>query len=84
VSFETIGSGTVTNGSHTITATLETMDGGSRAEARQDLGGATWLALPLPVLEPAEYRLRLTVRDAEGRACSELAQPVSCLAGPLF
>jgi len=42
------------------------------------------MALPLPAIEPGAYTLRLTIKDAEGKKCSESAQPVAAHAGPLY
>jgi Glycoside hydrolase 123 N-terminal domain len=84
VAFNLIGTGSVAKGSHTIAATLEDPDHAVRAEARQDLMFSPRMALPLPALEPGAYTLRLMIRDAGGKTCSELAQPVTAFAGPLY
>jgi len=82
--FDAIGTGAVVKGSHRIAATLEGTGGKARAELRQDLADSQGVALPLPAIEPGAYTLRLTIRDAEGTKCSELAQPVTAHAGPLY
>ena len=84
VAFELVGAGDVAKGSHTVAATLEQTNHTVRAEARQDLTSSPRMALPLPKLDPGEYTLRLTIRDAKGNNCSELAQPVVATAGPLY
>jgi hypothetical protein len=84
IAFDLIGTGAVAKGSHTVVATLEGAGNALCAEARQDLTDPPWLALPLPALEPGAYTLRLTIRDAEGRKHSELTQPVTAHAGPLY
>ena len=66
------------------TATLETAGGAVRGEARQDLADPPRMTLPLPAIEPGAYALRLTIRDAGGKRCSEWAQPVTMHAGPLY
>ena len=81
--YEISGSRSVTNDSYTITAALEDSARSVRAEAQQGLRRPPYLALRLPSLDPGSYRLRLTIRDAAGRSCSELAQPVNAHAGPL-
>ena len=55
-----------------------------RAETRQDLADPPRMALSLLGLEPGAYTLRLTIRDAEGKKCSELTQPVTAHAGPVY
>ncbi len=82
--FDPIGTGAVAKGSHTVAATLEGAAGALRAEARQDLADPHRMVLPLPTLEPGAYTLRLTIRDAAGKKCSELAQPVTAHTGPLY
>jgi hypothetical protein len=82
--FDLIGAGAVARGSHTIAATLEGAGGAVRADARQDLDAPHRMALSLPALDPGSYTLRLTIRDGEGRKCSESAQPVTAHAGPLY
>ncbi len=81
--FDVIGTGAVAKGSHTVVATLEGADGAVRAEARQDLSDPHRMALPLRGPEPGTYRLRLAIRDAAGKTCSESSQPVTLHAGPL-
>ncbi len=83
IAFEVMGTGSVTKGSHTISATLEEPGRGVRAQGRQDLMSSPWLALPLPSIEPGSYTLRLVIRDAEGKTCSDLTQPLTAYAGPL-
>jgi hypothetical protein len=84
IAFDLIGTGAVAKGSHTVAATLEEAGDAVRTEARQDLTDPSRMALPLPALEPGAYTLRLTIRDAGGKKCSELAQPVTAHAGPLY
>lgn len=81
--FDAIGTGAVTKGSHAAVATLEGADGTVRAEARQDLSEPHRMALSLRGPEPGTYRLRLAIRDAAGKTCSESSQPVTLHAGPL-
>jgi hypothetical protein len=82
--FDLIGTGAVATGSHTVAATLEGAGEAVRAEARQDLADPHRMALRLPALDPGAYTLRLRIRDTEGKKCSELAQPVTAHAGPLY
>ena len=82
--FDLIGTGATAKGSHTVAATLEGAGGAVRAETRQDLTDPHRMTLPLPMLEPGAYTLRLTIRDSEGKQCSESAQPVTAHAGPLY
>jgi hypothetical protein len=81
--FDAIGTGAVVKGSHTVVATLEGAGGAVRAGVSQDLADPPRMALPLPAIEPGAYTLRLTIKDAGGKKCSELAQPVAAHAGPL-
>ncbi len=83
VAFELLGTGAVTKGSHTVVATCESADGAVLAEARQDLSEPHQLALPLQAIGPGTHRLRLAVRDAADKTCSELSQSVTLHAGPL-
>ena len=82
--FDLMGTGAVAKGSHTVAAALEEAGGAVRTEARQDLTDPPRMALGLPALEPGGHTLRLTIRDAAGRKCSEWAQPVTAHAGPLY
>jgi len=82
--FDLMGTGAVAKGSHTISATLEGAEKTERAEARQDLADPHRMALRLPALVPGTYTLRLTIRDTEGKPCSELAQPLTAHPGPLY
>ncbi|MBE3132736.1 MAG: hypothetical protein IMZ55_04630, partial [Acidobacteria bacterium] len=82
--FDVIGTGAVAKGSHTVAAALEAAGGAARAEARQDLADPQRMALPLPALEPGSYTLRLTIRDAGGKRCSQWTQSVTAHAGPLY
>ena len=81
--FDMIGTGAVAKGSHTVVATLERAGDAVQAEARQDLSDPPTIAVPLLETEPGTYRLRLAIRDAAGKACSESSQPVTLHAGPL-
>lgn len=83
-SFDVIGTGAVVRGSHTVAATLEGTAGKVRAEVRQDLADPPRMALPLPTIEPGAYTLRLAIKDAAGKKCSESTQPITAHAGPLY
>ncbi len=82
--FDLLGTEAVAKGSHTIAAVLEGAGGVVCAEASQDLAAPPWMPLSLPALEPGAYTLRLTIHDGAGRKCSELAQPITAYAGPLY
>jgi hypothetical protein len=83
--FDVIGAATVARGSYTVTAALESAAGGApQAEVRQDLADPPQMALPLPAFTPGAYTLRLTILDAQGKKCSEFAQPVTAHAGPVY
>ena len=82
--FEVIGTGAVVKGSHAVAATLVGAEGAVHTEARQDLADPHRMALPLSATKPGAYTLRLTIWDAEGRKCSESAQPVTAHAGPFY
>jgi hypothetical protein len=82
--FNAIGTGGVVKGSHTVAATLEGTGNQIRAEVRRDLVDAHEVTLPLPAIEPGAYTLRLTIRNSEGKRCSELTQPITAHAGPLY
>jgi len=81
--FDMIGTGAVAKGSHAVLATLAGADGAVCAEARQDLSDSQRVALPLVGIEPGTYMLRLAIRDAAGKTCSESSQPVTIHPGPL-
>jgi hypothetical protein len=82
--FDVIGTGPVAKASYTVAAALEGETGAVRAEARQDLTDPHRIALSVSAAEPGAYTLRLTLLDAQGKKCSELAQPVTMHAGPLY
>lgn len=82
--FDAIGTGSVAKGSHTVAAALEGAGGAVQAEARQDLADPPRMSLPLPAIEPGVYTLRLTIRDAAGKPCSEWTQSVTAHPGPLY
>ena len=82
--FDVAGTKAISNSSHTITAALETADGTVRAEAQQDLAAANRITLALPVLQPGAYVLRATIRDTQGRQCSQWLHPIAADAGPLY
>jgi len=82
--FDAIGTASVAKGSHTVAAALEGAGGAVRAEARQDLAAPPRMSLPLPAIEPGVYTLRLTIRDAAGKPCSEWTQSVTAHPGPLY
>jgi hypothetical protein len=81
--FDLIGTGSI-SGSHTVAATLMEAGGAVRAEVQQNAAAPQRIALPLPALEPGTYTLRLTIRDGEGKQCSESVQLVTAHAGPLY
>jgi hypothetical protein len=82
--FDVIGTGAVAKESHTLEARLETAGGTVRAVSQQDLMDPHRLALPLPAIKPGAYTLRLTIRGAQGKKCSETVLPVTMHPGPLF
>ena len=84
LTFEAVGMMAVSEGSHKITAALERSDGAIAAEAQQDLAARNRIAISLPGLEPGKYVLRVTIHDAQGRQCSQRAQPIILHAGPLY
>ncbi len=84
IGFDVLGAGGVAKGSYVVTATLERAGVAVGAEARQDLAGPHWIALPLPKADPGAYTLRLTIRDAAGKQCSTWSQPVTMHAGTLY
>jgi hypothetical protein len=55
-----------------------------RAQARQDLADPHRIELSLAAAEPGACTLRLTLLDATGNKCSEMVQPVTMHAGPLY
>lgn len=82
--FDLVGTGAAAQGSHTVIARLEEPDGAIFAEAQQDATKSQRIALPLKALRPGTYNLRLTIRDSQGKQCSELVQPVIANAGPAY
>jgi hypothetical protein len=82
--FDVIGAGAIAKGSHRIIATLVGTGGTVCTKLRQDLTEPPRIALPLPAIEPGEYALRLTIEDAQSKKSSELSQPVTAHAGPLY
>jgi len=84
VPFDVLGTAPTVKGGYTLLATLETERGAVRAEARQDLAEPRRISLPLSRAMPGAYTLRLSLLDAAGKKCSELAQPVLMHAGPLY
>ena len=82
--FNVVGASPVAKGSYTVAAALQAETGAVSAEARQDLTHPHRIALPVSAGKPGAYKLRLTLLDAAGEKCSELAQPVTMHAGPLY
>jgi len=83
--FDVLGAVAAARGSYTVTAALEPAAGGApQVVARQDLADPPQMALPLSSLVPGAYTLRLMILDGQGKKCSELAQPVTAHAGPLY
>jgi hypothetical protein len=82
--FDVLGTGSVVQGSHTVACSLEAADGAARAEAQQDLTQPHRMTLATPGIKAGDYTLRLKIRDAAGKTCSESARPVTMHAGPLY
>jgi hypothetical protein len=83
-SFDVLGTGAVSRGSHTVAARLEATDGAVCAEVEQDLAESYRMALAIADTRPGDYTLRLLIRDAAGKNCSESARPITMDAGPLY
>ncbi len=79
-----LAQGQVGEGHNTVTAALEGTGGEVRAEARQDPAAPHRMTLPLPAIEPGAYTVRLTIRDAGGKRCSQWTQSVTAHGGPLY
>ena len=84
LTFEAAGMMAVSQGSHRITAALEGPGGAIAAQARQDLALGNRITIVCPDVAPGVYTLRATIHDAQGRQCSQWAQPVILCAGPLY
>jgi len=84
MTFEAAGMMLVSKGSHRIAVTLEKPDAVICAEAQQDLAAGNRITIACQDLEPGAYELRATIRDARGRQCSQLSQPIIVFAGPLY
>jgi hypothetical protein len=83
LTFEAAGMMAVSAGSHTITVVLERPNGAVAAEGRQDLAAGNRVTIPCPELEPGDYVLRATIRDAQGRHGSQSTRPIALCSGPL-
>lgn len=84
VSFEVIGLGTATKGSHVVSASLVDEKGAVRASRKQDLVAGGRLDLEVGTLQPGQYTLRTQISTAAGEPCSELSRSVEAIAGPFF
>ena len=80
--FDAAGTGAVAKGTHTVTAILEGASGVAAAERRQDLAEEYRIEVPLAAAGPGNYTLRLTIRDAQGKQCSQWSQALTAIAGP--
>jgi hypothetical protein len=83
IHFSIFGPGASANDPCTIVASLES-GGVSRAELRQNLAEPYNLALPLPIISPGVYTLKLTILNANGKQCSDFAREITAHAGPLY
>lgn len=82
VSFEVIGLGTATKGSHVVSASLVDEKGAVCASRKQDLVAGGGLDLDIGKLRPGKYTLRTQISTAAGEPCSELSRSVEAIAGP--
>ena len=76
--------GSVERGSHTIEGALRDGRGRALTTASQDLTRPPYMVLDTMRLSPGRYGLRLDIRDAAGKLCSESTRDVRALAGPLY
>jgi len=84
ISFGIVGTRSVRKGSHTITASLTSGDGGTRTEQQQDLAGGHIVILDTSGLIPGRYNMDLTIVAADGTRCAHEMQPIEAIDGPLI
>jgi hypothetical protein len=75
--------GAVAKASHTVLTSLVSTGGKVRAEAQQDLAEPHRITLAMPGVEPGDYSLRLKIREASGKECSQSTQRITLHPGPL-
>ena len=83
VSFDILGTRSVREGSHTITASLVSADGRTRTQQQQDLVDGRVAILDASTLVPGRYRLDLMIVAADGTRCAHEMQPIMAVDGLL-
>jgi hypothetical protein len=82
IAFEVMGTGSVTEGSHRVKASVIDSQGRIQAEIVQDLTAGRLLALDLSRLTPGRCRLNVEITTAKGEPCSQSTCEFEGLAGP--
>ncbi len=82
IGFEVMGTGSVTDGSHQVKASVFDSQRRLQAELVQDLAAGRLLALDMSRLTPGRCRLSVEITTAEGERCSESSCEFEGLAGP--
>ena len=82
IAFEVMGTGSVTEGSHHVKASVIDSQGRIQAEIARDLAAGRLLALDLSRLTPGRCRLNIEITTAKGERCSESSCEFEGLAGP--
>ncbi len=83
VSFDILGTRSVRQGSHTVTASLASADSRTRTTQQQDLAAGRAVILDTSTLVPGSYRLDLTIVDADGSTCAHDVRSIEAVNGPL-
>jgi len=83
VSFDILGTRSVREGSHVITASLASRDGRTRTQQRQDLIDGCVAIIDTSTLVPGRYCMDLTIVAAGGTRCSHKMLPIEAIDGPL-
>ncbi len=82
IALEVMGTGSVTEGSHHVKASVIDSQGRIQAEEVQDLTAGRLLVLDLSRLTPGRCRLNVEITTAKGERCSQSSCQFEGLAGP--
>ena len=78
-----LGTRSLSEGSHTITASLTSADGRAHGEQQQDLFDGRIVVVDTSTLLPGRHQLNLTITDADGTICAHEAHSIEAVDGPL-
>ena len=82
ISFDITAARSVHKNSHTITASLKSADGRTRAQQQQDLADGRIIVLDTPTLVPGRHHLDLMIAASDGTTCAHETQLIKAVNGP--